>query len=204
WRVNREALIFLGAGRALCLQLAHPGVAAAVAEHSDSLFDPIGRFHRTFRIVFALVFGTLDQAFEAARRLHHRHSQIRGVIPARLGAIPAGTPYWANELDALRWVHATLIETALLVHDLILPPLTEVEREAFYVESKIFAGLLGIPGSRLAPDWNSYAAYNETMRRSNTLAVSPEATAILQHLLSGTRSWSRVPKWYKAVTAHLL
>ena len=51
WRIDREAALFLGAGRALLLQLAHPWVAAAIAEHSRSLTDPIGRFHRTFRIV---------------------------------------------------------------------------------------------------------------------------------------------------------
>ena len=62
WRVHREAAIFLGAGRALLLQLAHPWVAAAIAEHSRTLADPIGRFHRTFNITFTLVFGTLDQA----------------------------------------------------------------------------------------------------------------------------------------------
>jgi uncharacterized protein (DUF2236 family) len=48
WRVDREAAIFLGAGRALLLQLAHPWVAAAITEHSRTLADPIGRFHRTF------------------------------------------------------------------------------------------------------------------------------------------------------------
>ena len=57
WRIDREAVIFLGAGRALLLQLAHPWVAAAIAEHSRTFADPIGRFHRTFDIVFAMVFG---------------------------------------------------------------------------------------------------------------------------------------------------
>ena len=33
WRIDREAVLFLGAGRALLLQLAHPWVAAAIAEH---------------------------------------------------------------------------------------------------------------------------------------------------------------------------
>ena len=51
WQIDREAVIFLGAGRALLLQLAHPWVAAAIAEHSRTLADPIGRFHRTFDIV---------------------------------------------------------------------------------------------------------------------------------------------------------
>ena len=70
WRIDREALTFLGAGRALLLQLAHPWVAAAIAEHSKTIDDPIGRFHRTFAVVFTMVFGTLDQALSAARALH--------------------------------------------------------------------------------------------------------------------------------------
>src|SRR5262249_62395635 len=76
WGINREAAIFLGAGRALLLQLAHPCVAAAVEQHSDTFANPIGRFHRTFRTVFTMVFGTLDQSLDAARRLHRRHSAI--------------------------------------------------------------------------------------------------------------------------------
>src|SRR5437762_1229389 len=49
WRMNREAILFLAAGRALLLQLAHPWVAAAVADHSKALTDPVARFHRTFK-----------------------------------------------------------------------------------------------------------------------------------------------------------
>src|SRR5262249_38981894 len=80
WQVNREAAIFLGAGRALLLQLAHPWVAAAVEQHSDTFANPIGRFHRTFSTVFTMVFGTLGQSFEAARSLHHRHASITGTL----------------------------------------------------------------------------------------------------------------------------
>src|SRR5215472_6662488 len=59
WRMNREAILFLAAGRALLLQLAHPWVAAAVAEHSRALTDPVARFHRTFKVVFTMVFGAV-------------------------------------------------------------------------------------------------------------------------------------------------
>src|SRR6516165_3390117 len=61
WQVDREAAIFLGAGRALLLQLAHPWIAAAVEQHSDTFANPIGRFHRTFGTVFTMVFGTRAQ-----------------------------------------------------------------------------------------------------------------------------------------------
>jgi uncharacterized protein (DUF2236 family) len=88
WRVYREAAIFLGAGRALLLQLAHPYVAATIAEHSRTLADPIGRFHRTFNITFTLVVGTLDQALRAARHLHQRHSAIQGLCRRLLARLP--------------------------------------------------------------------------------------------------------------------
>jgi uncharacterized protein (DUF2236 family) len=118
WRVNREAAVFLGAGRALLLQLAHPWIAAAVAEHSQALADPIGRVHRTFDIVFTMVFGTVEEAIAAARRLHRRHAAIRGNLTEPAGPFRAGTLYQANEITALRWVYATLIDTALVAQTL--------------------------------------------------------------------------------------
>lgn len=152
WRVDREAAVFLGAGRALLLQLAHPWVAAGVAGHSRTLADPVGRFHRTFDATFTLVFGTLDQALGAARALHRRHAAIRGVLPEGAGGFDAGSPYRANDVAALRWVWATLTETALWAHDLLLPPLTGAERERYYADSMLFAALFGIPRAALPPD----------------------------------------------------
>src|SRR6516225_761242 len=68
WRVNREAVLFLAAGRALLLQLAHPWIAQAIADHSQTMSDPIRRFYRTFSIMFSIIFGTVDQALAAARK----------------------------------------------------------------------------------------------------------------------------------------
>ncbi|MGB6688169.1 MAG: oxygenase MpaB family protein [Terracidiphilus sp.] len=65
WKINRESALFLGAGRAAILQLAHPWVATALEQHSNLLSKPVARFHNTFRVVFTMVFGTLDQALRA-------------------------------------------------------------------------------------------------------------------------------------------
>jgi hypothetical protein len=62
WQLAREQAIFLGAGRALLLQLAHPWVSTGICEHSRTLADPIDRFHRTFNVIFTMVFGSLNQA----------------------------------------------------------------------------------------------------------------------------------------------
>jgi uncharacterized protein (DUF2236 family) len=204
WRVSREAAIFLGAGRALLLQLAHPWVAAAVAEHSRTFADPIGRFHRTFEIVFTMVFGTLEQAFTAARSLHRRHMAICGRLPGGAGPFTAGSSYRANDIEALTWVHATLIDSAVIAHDLVLSPLGAEERERHYSESRLFAGLFGIPRQSLPSDRQDFAAYFNAMSSSTTLTVSPQARAIARQLFEGTGTWLRVPRWYQRLTVHLL
>jgi uncharacterized protein (DUF2236 family) len=204
WRVDREAAVFLGAGRALLLQLAHPWVAAGIAEHSTTLADPIGRFHRTFEVMYTLVFGNLDQAFAAARRLHRVHARVRGSLPAGAGAFAQGSPYFANETATLLWVHATLVETALVAHDLLLPPLTTADREAYYQESRRLGALFGIEPESQPADWNEFAAYTEAMWHSDVISVGPPARRIAEQVLGGAGHWLRSPGWYRAVTAHLL
>src|ERR1700761_313054 len=103
WRVYRESALFLGAGRAALLQLAHPWVAAALDQHSNLHTDPLARFHNTFRVVFTMVIGTLEQALASSRHLYQSHTRIKGQLPAGVAAYPQGAPYEANELNALLW-----------------------------------------------------------------------------------------------------
>jgi uncharacterized protein (DUF2236 family) len=204
WRIDREAVIFLGAGRALLLQLAHPWVAAAVAEHSRTFADPIGRFHRTFDVVFTMVFGSLDQALAAARHLHQRHATIVGLLPEAIGPFDKGSPYCANEVSALRWVHATLVETALMAHHLILPALSIDERERYWAESRLFGVLFGLTPVDLPADWASFVAYNEAMVQSDILSVSTAAREVAGQVFSGGRTWLRPPRWYQALSVQML
>jgi uncharacterized protein (DUF2236 family) len=204
WQVDREAAIFLGAGRALVLQLAHPWIAAAIEQHSDTFANPIGRFHRTFSTVFTMVFGSLDQSLDAARRLHRRHAAISGTLPWEAGPFPAGSRYCANEVSALGWVHATLWDTAFMTYALVLGALAQDQRERYYAESRLFAALFGIPGQRLPPDWTAFSAYIAAMIESNTLTVTDAARAMAHRLLAGADTWLPVPSGYKALTAALL
>jgi uncharacterized protein (DUF2236 family) len=204
WRLNREAVMFLAAGRALLLQLAHPWVAAAVAEHSRVLDDPIARFHRTFQIVFAVVFGSLDQAFAAARALHERHARITGTLPAAIGGFAAGSRYCANDVAALRWVYATLIDSALAAYDLILGPLPDAECARYYAESRLFAAMFGIPGAALPRDYPAFRAFCAKIADSDMLAVSGPARLLADRLLAGAGTWLSVPTSYRAMTAAML
>src|SRR5919108_4071395 len=90
WRVGRELAMMLGGGRALLLQVAHPLVAAGVAEHSDYREDPWKRLAGTMNAVWAVVFGTRAQADRAAARVRAMHSRVNGTLAARSGPFPAG------------------------------------------------------------------------------------------------------------------
>ncbi|QQO20843.1 DUF2236 domain-containing protein [Bradyrhizobium diazoefficiens] len=204
WRIDREAIIFLGAGRALLLQLAHPWVAAAIAEHSRTFADPVGRFHRTFGVVFPMVFGSLDQALLSSRRLHRRHDMIVGQMPEAVGPFTAGSHYCANDVPSLRWVHATLVETAVMTHDLVLAPLSAEERERYWNESRLYGALFGLTADHLPSDWTGFAGYTAAMMQSETLTVSAAARNIASQIFTGARPWLRPPRWYRALTARML
>jgi uncharacterized protein (DUF2236 family) len=201
WKVNRESALFLGAGRAALLQLAHPWVAAALHQHSNLQTDPLARFHNTFRVVFTMVFGTLEQALASSRHLYQLHTRIKGQLPANVAAYPQGAPYEANELNALLWVYATLVESALLAYDSVLPPLSSNERETYYAESKTMAALFGIPATALPVNWCGFEAYNRAMRTSDTLGVNALSREMAHRVLHGRGSWVPVPRWYRALTA---
>src|SRR5215471_11876612 len=97
WRVNQEPALLLGGGRALLMQLAHPGVAAGVAEHSDFRQRPVARLLRTLELTLALTFGSRAEALAAAHQINTVHQRVRG------------RGYSATDPRLLLWVHAKLI-----------------------------------------------------------------------------------------------
>ncbi len=200
WKVSRESALFLGAGRAALLQLAHPWVATALEQHSSLMNRPIERFHNTFRIVFTMIFGTLGQATRAARNLHGLHTRIQGELTEGVAAYRPGSHYEANEMGALRWVYATLLESAAMAYQCAMPPLAPAELEAYYAESKTFAALFGLPPSALPPDWKSFLTYCREMEQSGEVGATPAARAMAQGLLAGAGSWIKPPRWYRALT----
>jgi uncharacterized protein (DUF2236 family) len=201
WRVNRESALFLGAGRAALLQLAHPWVALALEQHSSLMSDPIARFHGTFRVVFTMIFGTREQAFGAARWLYALHTRIEGELPRAVAGYASGSRYEANFVPALCWVYATLVDSAVMAYELALPPLSPSEREAYYAESKMLAGLFGIPPDALPENWRAFSAYMQEMVVSDALGVDERSRAMAQSLLVGGGSWVRPPQWYRTLTA---
>lgn len=205
WRVNRHSLLGLGGGRALLLQTAHPWVAHAVEQHSRFREDPHGRGERTFKAVGAMVFGDLDMALRAARRVHAVHGSVKGEMSVRVGAFEPGTCYDANQVEGLLWVFATLWETSALIYDMFVAPMSDDDRERYYAEGQRFAACFGIPRDALPPDWPSFLAYNERMWDSLELEVDSVSLEIARYVLRPPQpALAPVMEWFKIMTAGLL
>ncbi len=202
WQLAGDLVVFAGGGRAALLQLAHPFVAHAIADHSSTRADIAGRFQRTFRHVFAMAFGDLDDAFEAARRVHGIHARIHGVLHDAVGAYPAGTVYHANDAAALRWVHATLVDTVIAVRERLVGPLPAHARDAFVRDHNRFARLFAIPAAMLPGDWAAHRAYVADMVASRRLVVAPCARDMARFLFGDGRGG--LGRLVEAVTAELL
>jgi uncharacterized protein (DUF2236 family) len=181
WRVHREAVLLLGGRRALLMQIAHPAVAAAVADHSDFKRDPFGRLRRTVETMFTLAFGTPADAQAAYRRVDSVHGGVRGEIPASAGTTAA--LYDARDPELLLWVQATLIDTALVVHRRFVGSLDTREAECFYQESKTIARLFGIPDALIPAGLREFRAYVRRMIEGGPVRVSDTARELARPIL---------------------
>jgi uncharacterized protein (DUF2236 family) len=206
WEVNREAVAFLGGGRAALLQLAHPYVAHAVDQHSRTREDLLGRFVRTFDHVFAMVFGDLDGAIRSSRRVHAFHRTVTGTIDEDIGPFRKGHRYQANDEAALFWVEATLIDTSVQIFELLVRSLTLAEKEAFYRDWRRFGFLFGIPDRDVPPDWTAFERYMARMFRDGSpLAVGRPARALSGFLFHPkSLPVAAFARWYEVMTAALL
>jgi uncharacterized protein (DUF2236 family) len=183
WRVNRERVLLLGGGRALIMQVAHPLVAAGVDEHSNYREDPWRRLYRTLGLTTRIVFGDRESAQAAAAQLRRVHARVSGVTREPAGCFPAGTRYAASDPDLLMWVHATLVDTTLLVYDSYVERLTIAERRRYYEEQKRLAEAYGIPRPRQPETYRDFNEYVAAMLESDALAVTPTLDGVVATVL---------------------
>ena len=183
WRIARESVLMLGGGYALLMQAAHPLVAAGIVAHSSFRERPWRRLAATMSAIYTVVYGTRAEADRVAARVRAIHAGVQGSIPARLGLYPAGTRYAACEPRLLLWVHGTLVETALVMHETFVRPLGEEERQAFYEDMKVVAQLFGTPVSVLPGSFGDFQVYQRERLESGEIVVTDAAREVAESVL---------------------
>ncbi len=182
--------MLLGWIRAILLQLAHPLVAAGVAEHSSfrgGTAATFARLHHTVGAMLALTFGgeaEREQALDAIRAIHRR---VHGTLPAACGPFPAGAPYSAEDPDLLLWVHATLVDSIVRIYEQLVTPLSEAERDQYCADSAGVAIALGARSTDVPVDWRALQEYVDAEFASGSIAPGDQARALAAALLSPVR-----------------
>lgn len=182
---NSPVTPILGGGPAVLLQVAHPLVAAGVAEHSGYGDDLWPRLLGTMRALYLMAFGTKAEADRAGERVLQVHEYVRGVTTEQLGRFPAGTPYSAGDPELMLWVHATLVECSLVVYDRFVQRLTPEDQERYYGEMSLVARLFGTPADVIPRTLADFHEYFAAQVAGTTLAVTEHARRVADAILAG-------------------
>jgi uncharacterized protein (DUF2236 family) len=181
WRINRERIVVASWGRAILLQLAHPGVAAGVHHHSSfrgSLRSSIRRLHSTVGAMLSITFGGTDQLIAAAAGINAIHDRVRGRV-----CEGGRETYSAHDPDLQRWVHVSLLESILLTYEQLVGPLTVSERDEYCAEATIMEPLLGMPAGWLPRTAAELDARMQETLTGGRLVVTDSSRALARAVL---------------------
>jgi len=206
-RINAERLLVLAWVRAILLQLAHPLIAAGIADHSTfrgSTLAAFARFRHTVNAMIALTFGRDSERDAAVHAIRAIHRRVHGTLAQSCGPFSAGTPYSAEDAALLVWVHATLIESMVLVYEELVGCLSAAERDTYCGDAADLAVALGASNRDVPRTWNEVRAYMDDRFASGEIVVGQQALTLTASLLSPFRPRRLVTPAISMLAAGLL
>jgi uncharacterized protein (DUF2236 family) len=172
WRVHRETTVLFGGARALLLQAAHPLVIAGATQTGMYERNPWRRLQRTLVLTYTLTFGTKAEARAAADRINEIHARINGIDPI------TGKRYDALDPELLLYVHACLVDSALLFEAKTVGHLDDAGRQRFHEEQMLAAELCLVPRELIPPTVPELRAWMADIEDRGDLLVTDGARAV--------------------------
>ena len=137
WRVFKNPLsLFIGGVTAVIMELAEPRVRTGVWEHTNFRADPIRRLRRTGFAAMVTIYAARSIAEAMIARVRRMHESVAGTTPS-------GEVYCANDPELLNWVQGTAAYGFLQAYHSYVQPLSFSERDRYYAEGVLAAGLYG-------------------------------------------------------------
>lgn len=130
WRIHSDPSMAVGGIRALLQQALHPVAMAGVAAHSNFRDDAWGRLQRTGDYVTTITFGEVDEANKLASRVRAIHTKLG-----------------LDDPHHLLWVHMAMVDSFLDTAIRSGLELSDVEKDLYISQMRIFAELVGIPSA---------------------------------------------------------
>lgn len=172
WQVHREVTVLFGGARAVLMQAAHPLVIAGAKKTGFYERNPWKRLQRTLILTYTMTFGSIAEAHAAADRINEVHARISGTDDV------TGLPYDALDPDLLLYVHACLVDSALLFEELTVGRLDEGGRQRFHEEQMLAAELVGVPRSIIPATVPALRGYLDEVADGGMLRVTDAARAV--------------------------
>lgn len=185
-QVLAEPVIFTLYPRALVMEVAHPSVAAAVADHSLFRTQPLRRLCATTDAGLRMFFGRQDEAMATAEHIYRLHDHIHGDAPAG--------PYTAHDATLLAWVWATLVDSAEVAFTRWVRPFDTSEAEVFYADMVAYGRFFGIPASLMPPTRAAFATYLDGVLAGDVLGTTATSARLVRQIL-----WFQ--RWYTPAAA---
>ena len=143
--------------------------------------NPWKRLQRTLILTYTLTFGTKAEAHAAADRINEIHARINGFDPV------TGLRYDALDPELLLYVHACLVESALLFERLTVGRLDEAGRQRFHEEQMLAAELCLVPRELIPPTVPELRSWLADVAASGILRVTDGARRVADLFLDPPR-----------------
>jgi uncharacterized protein (DUF2236 family) len=178
--ILKESITGFGGFGALLLQIAHPGVARGVGNHSEFATRQIDRAEKTAIYVYMMVYGTQEEKNFIKEWVNRMHSRVKGGN--------GESAYFAQDPDLQLWVAATLYIGWVKSYEMAYGPLPEERAERVYQEFSVFGTSLQVPREKWPKD---RAAFDEYYRHviENDLRLVPEGEQVYWHIMHPNLPW---------------
>ncbi len=138
WRYAGDVrYVLLGLSQAFLLQAAHPVISLGVEQHSTYRTDPLGRFERSIKLLWPVLYNTREGAGDYGRRVRERHRDIKGTDAD-------GKAYHALNPEPYLWVHMTALESMIRFAGYVGEAPDAAQREQMFREWQQLGLLLGL------------------------------------------------------------
>lgn len=168
-RVVQEAILLAGGATAILLQVAEPGVAKGVDEHSNFAYRPMDRLRTTMTYVYCMAFGTRDEKKAVVDMVHRAHAPVKG------------PGYSADDPKLQLWVAATLYAVGIDLYQQVFGPIDETTAEEIYREYSILAVSLRVLPGMWPQDRRAFWEYWD--HQIATMEITDHAKSVAQDLL---------------------
>lgn len=175
-RVHAERAVGVLYGqRALLLGALEPLTYVGTMQSTKSDRWPFLRLARTARIHEAVLLGTREEADRALESVSRLHRQVAGRLPEAAGGYPVGTPYSALDPQLMLWTLAVIADSARVIYETLVRPLSADERERLWQDYVLFGELFGLPREAIPLSFAEFSAWLAERMGAPDLRPTPHA-----------------------------